>query len=165
MFELYIFSWIFNLFFKAIYWILESIHDWSIMHYLNDFFTIFSIHIEFNNLFWIFDDVLVEIDFIKILKKNESDIIIIYFDFQIDINLMKIHFFSNKYIHIIRMIFELVSRKFISQISFEEILDFLSYYCQIISLDHLFQLYNSLIRLFNKNFHHRKSVNSISHFI
>jgi hypothetical protein len=137
---------IFNLFSEAIHWILEMIHGWSISHYLDNFFTVFSPHMELNGPSQLFDHVLSEIGFAKVPEKDKSGTIVTHLSFQIDSNLMEVHLPPNKHARRVRAVSELASRRSVPQAFFEETLSFLSHYCQVIPLGHPFlrQLFSLL---------------------
>ena len=139
---------IFNLFSEAIHWILETVHGWAIMHYLDDFFAVFPAHVELDGLSRTFDDVLSEIGFVKAPEKDESGTVVTHLGFQIDSNLMEVRLPPNKHARAVRAVSELALRKHVPQASFEETLGFLSHCCQVIPLGRPFlrQLFSLLKR-------------------
>jgi len=110
---------IFNLFSEAIHWILESIHRWSIFHYLDDFFAVFPAHADFDGLSCIFDGVLAEIGFVKASEQDESGTLVIHLGFQIDSDLMEVRLPPNKLTCAIKAVTKLESQLSISQAPLE----------------------------------------------
>ena len=139
---------IFNLFSEAIHWVLETIHGWSVSHYLDDFFAVFPPHAELDGPSHIFDHVLSEIGFVKAPEKDESGTIVTHLGFQIDSDLMEVRLPPNKHARAVRAVSELASRKSVPQASFQETLGFLSHCCQVIPLGRPFlrQLFSLLKR-------------------
>ena len=58
------------------------------MHYLDDFLFIFFLYIEISIISIQFDVIFDEFSFIKIIKKNLNDYIIIYLEFEFDSKMM-----------------------------------------------------------------------------
>ena len=87
---------IFNLFAEALYWIFETLYEWNVIYYLDDFLFMFSSKIDITIVFTQFDDVLAEFDLTKAIEKNSDNCIIMHLEFEFDSECMQVHFPSNK---------------------------------------------------------------------
>ena len=108
------------------------------MYYLNDFLFIFKSQIDLSSIMSYYNEILTEIDLTTILEKDMNNITIIHLRFEFDSLKMKIHLSYNKLSHVLHIIIDLLKIKFIIYSIFNKILDFLSYYYQIILLRYSF---------------------------
>lgn len=89
-------SHIFNLFAEILYWILEILHEWNIIHYLDDFLFVFPLDIDIAPLSAEFDRILSRFDLSKAAEKDSNGYIIIHLDFEFDSVNMCVTFPPNK---------------------------------------------------------------------
>ena len=143
---------IFNLFNEIIHWIMQ-LKGYNLCHYIDDFLLILlseslMIHTIIND----FSEVCDIMNFMIEQRKNKEDILIDFLNLEIDIMTMKIYLSSDKYQYMLFIIINILQRKFISFHILEKLLDFLSFYCMIISLNRFFlrQIFN----LLNRKMHH-----------
>ena len=95
-FELWMISWIFNLFSKALHWIFEILLDWNLIYYLNNFLFIFPPDIDIQIISDQYNSILTSMKFINTSEKNMNEYIIIHLSFKFDSFKMQIHLSSNK---------------------------------------------------------------------
>ena len=79
-------------------------------------------------------------------KKNKEEILIEFLNLEINIMIIKVYLFLNKYKKILFIIIDILQRKLIFFHVLKKLLDFLSFYCTIISFDKSFlqQIFNLL---------------------
>jgi hypothetical protein len=82
-----------------------------------------------------FDEVIIQLGFIKAVDKDEEGMIVMHLGFEIDSETMEVRFSQNKYDRMITAIITLMHRSSIIFKQADELLDFLSHYCQVIPLD------------------------------
>ena len=103
---------------------------------------------------------LIIFDFISASKKNINDQVVIYLDFELDLNAMKVHLSQNKRFRILKVINNLQKIYTMIYISLEEILSFLLHCCIVIPLRRSFlrELYSLLHRLLSRKCLHLRFV-------
>jgi len=87
---------IFNLFAEALHWIFETLHEWNVTHYLDDFLFVFPPNTDITAIVVQFDDVLVEFGLTKATEKDSDDCVIMHLGFEFDFKNMQIHLPPNK---------------------------------------------------------------------
>src|SRR5271156_696554 len=60
---------IFNLFAEALHWVLETLFEWNVTHYLYDFLFVFPPHTDISSISAQFDSVLEEFGLTKATEK------------------------------------------------------------------------------------------------
>ena len=138
---------IFNLFSEAIHWVLEQL-EWSVSHYLDDFFTVFPPGSDATGPARIFDEVLNSFGLSKAPEKDECGTIVTHLGFEFDSARMEVQLPPNKLKRAQQAVDFLLAHKSVSQSSLEEILGFLSHCCQVVPLGRPFlrQLFSLLRR-------------------
>ena len=71
-------SRIFNLFVESIHWVLVSLHNWSLSHYLDDFFAVFPPGTNLAEKSALFDEVINQLRFTKAADKDEEGTIVMH---------------------------------------------------------------------------------------
>src|SRR5437667_7702857 len=137
---------IFNLFVETLHWIFETLEEWNVTHYLDDFFFVFPSDIDMIYLSIEFDHILVKVDLSKATEKDVNDCIIIHLGFKFDFIKMQVSLPSNKKLRALDAINSLLSTSTISLQSLESTLDFLFHCYQIVSFEYSFlrQLFSLL---------------------
>ena len=125
---------IFNLFNEIIHWIMQ-LKGYNLCHYIDDFLLILSpeslmIHTVVND----FSEVCDIMGFMIEQRKNKEGTLIDFLDLEIDTMTMKTHLPPDKHQRALFIIIDILQRKFISFHILEKLLDFLSFYCAVISL-------------------------------
>ena len=135
------------------------------MHYLDDFLFIFFLYIEIFIISAQFDIILDEFSLTKVIEKNLNDCIIIHLGFEFDSKMMQVYLSLNKKQYALDDIMNLLLSFIITFSILERILDFLSHYCQVISLDRLFfrNLFSQICRVSIRYHLHRIQFNLVSH--
>src|SRR5216117_1891807 len=87
---------IFNLFAEALHWIFETLHEWNVTHYLDDFLFVFPPHTENSTVSAQFDAVLEEFDLTKATEKDSNGCVVVHFGFEFDLEMMQVHLPPNK---------------------------------------------------------------------
>ena len=95
-FGLHTAPWIFNLFTEALHWIFETLYEWNVTHYLDDFLFVFPPNTDITAISTQFDDVLAEFGLTKVIEKDSNDCIIMHLEFEFDSECMQVHLLSNK---------------------------------------------------------------------
>ena len=130
-----------------------QLKGYNLCHYIDNFLLILSpespmIHTTTND----FSEVCDTMDFMIEQKKNKEETLIDFLNLEIDTMTMKTYLSSDKHQYVLSIIVDILQRKSISFRTLEKLLDFLSFYCAIISLDRFFlrQIFN----LLNRKTHH-----------
>src|SRR5208282_2086707 len=118
---------------------------YKLCHYIDDFLLVLPpksimIHTIIND----FSKVCDIIDFTIEQKKNKEGTLVDFLSLEIDIMTMKAYLPPNKHQRALSIVVDILQRKFISFHTLEKLLDFLSFYCAIISLGRSFlrQIFN-----------------------
>ena len=124
-----------------------QLKKYNLYHYINDFLFIlslksFMIHITIDDFSKVYDIM----NFMIKQKKNKERILVDFLNLEIDIMTMKTHLSSDKHQYMLFIIIDILQRKLIFFHIFKKLLDFLSFYCAIISFDKSFlqQIFNLL---------------------
>ena len=128
-FDLHITFHIFNLFAEVLHWIFEILHEWNVMHYLDDFLFIFSSYTDISIVSAQFNVILDKFSLTKVIKKNSNDCIIVHLGFEFDSEIMQVCLSLNKKQYALDDITNLLLSFTIMLLMLERILDFLSHYC------------------------------------
>ena len=75
---------IFNLFAEALHWILETLHEWNVTHYLDDFLFVFPPGTDIAPLSTEFDRILSKFGLSKAAEKDSNGCIVIHLGFEFD---------------------------------------------------------------------------------
>jgi hypothetical protein len=139
---------IFNLYSEAIHWVLESLYDWAITHYLDDFLAVFAPQTDVTEASQLFDDTLNTFGLAKATGKDQSGYVVTHLGFEIDSIKMEARLPPGKHQCAISTVNDLLSQKSVSQSHLEETLGFLSHCCQVVPLGRPFlrQLFSLLRR-------------------
>jgi len=125
---------IFNLFAEALHWALETTHNWSVSHYLDDFLCIFPPDTDLIEQSKAFDAALQQMGFQKAPDKDAAGTCVMHLGFLIDSDAMEVRLPRNKVTRARAMIKEILASKSITANRSEAILGFLSHCCQAIPL-------------------------------
>lgn len=69
---------IFNLFAEALHWVFETLYEWNVTHYLDDFLFIFPPHSDISSGSAQFDEVLVEFSLMKASEKDSNGCLVVH---------------------------------------------------------------------------------------
>ena len=155
-FDLRTASRIFNLFAEALHWIFETLYEWNVTHYLDDFLFVFSSNTDITAISTQFDDVLAKFDLIKTTEKDSDGCIIVHLGFEFDSENMQVHLLSNKKQRALDAVNALLSSSIVTHTMLETTLGFLSHCYQVVPLGRPFlrNLFSQICRG-NNHSHHR----------
>ena len=83
---------IFNLFAEALHWIFETLHEWNVTHYLDDFLFIFPPYTKISTISAQFDAVLGEFGLTKATEKDSNGCVVVHLGFEFDSEAMQVRF-------------------------------------------------------------------------
>ena len=137
---------IFNLFAEALHWVFETLEEWNVTHYLDDFLFVFPPGTDTTYLSTEFDHILAKFGLSKATEKDANGCIVIHLGFKFDSIKMQVSLPSNKKLRALDAINSLLSASIISLQSLESTLGFLSHCCQVVSFGRSFlrQLFSLL---------------------
>ena len=87
---------IFNLFAEALHWIFETLYEWNVTHYLDDFLFMFPPNTDITAISTQFDDVLAEFGLTKAIEKDSDGSVIMHLGFEFDSEHMQVGLPPNK---------------------------------------------------------------------
>jgi len=139
---------IFNLFAKALHWVFETLNEWNVTHYLDDFLFVFPSGTDLAPISTAFDRVLAKFGLSKAAEKDSNGCVIIHLGFEFDSSAMEIRLPPNKKQRPVNAVNSLLSSSTVSLINLESTLGFLSHCCQVVPLGRPFlrQLFSLLCR-------------------
>ena len=108
---------------------LEQKYFWSVIHYLDDFFSVFPSASDPEAHSSNFDKVLSCFGLIKALDKDETGTVVTHLGFKFDSMAIEVRLPPNKLSRARSEVATLLTRKSVSQAKLEEILGFLSHCC------------------------------------
>lgn len=120
---------IFNLFAESLHWIFETLHEWNVIYYLDDFLFMFPSNTDITAISTQFDDVLAEFGLTKATEKDSDDCVVVYLGFEFDPENMQVRPSPNKKQRTLDAVNALLSSSTITYIMLETTLAFLSHYC------------------------------------
>jgi len=141
---------IFNLFVEALHWIFETLHEWNVTHYLDDFLFMFSPNTDITEISTQFDDVLVEFGSTKAIEKDSDGCVVVHLGFEFDSENMQVRLPSNKKQRAVDAVKALLSSSTVPHVMLETTLGFLSHCCQVVPLGRPF-LHNLFSQLCRSN--------------
>ena len=115
-----------------------SIYHWSISHYLDDFFAVFSPETDIDSESQIFDNVLNQMGFSKAADKDAQRTTVIHLGFEIDSLAMEVRLSKNKLTRALNAITTLTAAKSVTHAQVDELLGFLSHCCQVMPIGRAF---------------------------
>ncbi len=95
-FGLHTAPWIFNLFTEALHWIFDTLHEWNVTHYLDDFLFVFPPNTDLSLYSLQFDQVLSSFGLSKAVEKDSNDCVVIHLGFEFNSNMMEVTLPPNK---------------------------------------------------------------------
>ena len=144
---------IFKLFAEALHWIFETLHEWNVTHYLDDFLFMFPPNTDITAISTQFDDVLAEFGLTKAIEKDSDDSIITHLGFEFNSEHMQVHLPPNKKQQALDTANALLSSSTVTHTMLETTLGFLSHCCQVIPLGRPF-LRNLFSQICRRNSRH-----------
>src|SRR4030095_14000174 len=75
---------IFNLFCEALHWVLDTLHEWNVTHYLDDFLVVFPPNTNIGPYSAQFDEVLSTFGLAKAVEKDSEGCIVVHLGFEFD---------------------------------------------------------------------------------
>ena len=141
---------IFNLFAEALHWVFETLHEWNVTHYLNDFLFVFPPNTDIASISVQFDNVLAEFGLTKATEKDSDGCIVVHLGFEFDSENMEVRLPSNKKQRALNAVDMLLSSSTVTHGMLETTLGFLSHCCQVVPLGRPF-----LRNLFSQICRHR----------
>jgi len=149
--------WIFNLFGEALHWIFETLEEWNVTHYLDDFFFVFPPCTDTAPLSAEFDRVLSELGLSKAAEKDIDGCTVVHLGFEFDSLKMQVTLLPNKKQHALDAVQSLLLASTVSVRSLESTLGFLSHCCQVVPLGRPFlhQLFSLLCRCGSRRQFHK----------
>ena len=148
---------IFNLFAEALHWILETLHEWNVTHYLDDFLFVFPPGTDIAPLSTEFDRILSKFGLSKAAEKDSDGCIVVHLGFEFDSVNMCVTLPPNKKQRAVDIVNLLLSSPTVSLSTLESALGFLSHCCQVVPLGRPFlrQLFALLCRSSERHRFHR----------
>lgn len=148
---------IFNLFAEALHWIFETLHEWNVTHYLDDFLFVFPPGTDLSLYSPQFDQVLSSFGLSKAAEKDSNGCVVVHLGFEFNSNTMEVTLPLNKKQRAVDAVSFLLSSPSVSLSVLQETLGFLSHCCQVVPLGRPF-LRNlfSLLNYCNFSGHSRK---------
>ena len=139
---------IFNLFAEALHWIFETLYEWNVTHYLDDFLFVFPAGTDSDPISKTFDQVLATFGLSKAAEKDSQGRVVVHLGFEFDSSAMEIRLPPNKKQRALDAINSLLSSSTVSLSSLESTLGFLSHCCQVVPLGRPFlrHLYSLISR-------------------
>jgi hypothetical protein len=125
---------IFNLFAEALHWIFDTLHEWNVTHYLDDFLFIFPPGTDLSPYSLQFDRVLSSFGLSKAAAKDSNGCVVIHLGFEFNSNMMEVTLPLNKKQHAVDAVSFLLSSSSVSFSILQETLGFLSHCCQVVPL-------------------------------
>src|SRR5436190_21461885 len=68
---------IFNLFAEALHWVFETLHEWNVTYYLDDFLFSFPPHTDISTVSAQFNDVLAKFGLTKATEKDSDGCVVV----------------------------------------------------------------------------------------
>jgi hypothetical protein len=143
---------IFNLFAEALHWVFETLFEWNVTHYLDDFLFVFPPNADVNLVSNQFDSVLTEFGLTKAIEKDSEGSVVVHLGFEFDTQNMQVRLPSNKKQRAIDAVDTLLSSRTVTYTMLETTLGFLSHCCQVVPLGRPF-LRNLFSQLCRKSSH------------
>ena len=136
---------IFNFFAEALHWVFETLNEWNVTHYLDDFLFVFPPSTDTSPVSTEFDRILAKFGFSKATEKDSDGCVVVHLGFEFDTNKMQVTLPPNKRQRAIDAVDGLLSSPKITINALESTLGFLSHCCQVVPigrpfLRHLFSL-------------------------
>jgi len=125
---------IFNLFAEALHWVFETLHEWNVTHYLDDFLFVFPPNTDITEISVQFDDVLAKFGFTKATEKDSDGCVIVHLGFEFDSKNMQVRLPPNKKQRALDAVNALLSSSTVTYAMLETTLGFLSHCCQVVPL-------------------------------
>jgi hypothetical protein len=155
---------IFNLFAEALHWVFETLYEWNVTHYLDDFLFVFPPHTDISTVSTQFDDVLKEFGLTKAAEKDSNGMIVIHLGFEFDSETMQVRLPPNKKQRALDAIMDLLLSSTVTLSGLETTLGFLSHCCQVIPLGRPFlrNLFSQICRSSSRRHTNRIRLNPAS---
>jgi hypothetical protein len=149
---------IFNLFAEALHWVFETLEEWNVTHYLDDFLFVFPPGTDIGPYSSKFDEILSVFGLSKAAEKDSDGCVVIHLGFEFDSINMQVRLPPNKKQRAIDAVNSLLSSPHVSIIMLESTLGFLSHCCQVVPLGRPFlrQLFSLLCRTSDSKHRHRR---------
>ena len=125
---------IFNLFAEALHWVFETLHEWNVTHYLDDFLFVFPPNTDITTISVQFDDVLAKFGLTKATEKDADGCIVVHLGFEFDSKNMQVRLPLNKKQRALNAVNALLSSPTVTHAMLETTLGFLSHCCQVVPL-------------------------------
>ena len=125
---------IFNLFAEALHWVFETLHEWNVTHYLDDFLFVFPPNTDIDTISTQFDAVIAEFGFTKAAEKDSEGCVVVHLGFEFDSIQMQVRLPPNKKQRAIDAVDTLLSSPTVTHAMLETTLGFLSHCCQVVPL-------------------------------
>jgi len=125
---------IFNLFAEALHWIFDTLHEWNVTHYLDDFLFVFPPGTDLSPYSLQFDQVLSSFGLSKAVEKDSNGCVVIHLGFEFNSNTMEVTLPPNKKQRAVDAVNFLLSSSSVSFSVLQNTLGFLSHCCQVVPL-------------------------------
>jgi len=125
---------IFNLFAEALHWIFETLLEWKVTHYLDDFLFVFPPNTDINQSCKLYDEILDTIGLSGAVEKNMDGHVVTHLGFEFDTLKMEVRLPINKKLRALQATQALLEANTVSVTSLNETLGFLSHCCQVVPL-------------------------------
>jgi hypothetical protein len=149
---------IFNLFAEALHWVLETLFEWNLTHYLDDFLFVFPPGTDITPLSAQFDEVLAEFGLTKAMEKDMDGCVVVHLGFEFDSINMQVRLPLNKKQRAVEAVNTLLASSTAPLSMLESTLGFLSHCCQVVPLGRPFlrNLFSQVCR--SQARHHRNRI-------
>ena len=125
---------IFNLFAEALHWIFDTLHEWNVTHYLDDFLFVFPPGTDLSPHSLQFDQVLSSFGLSKAAEKDSNGCVVVHLGFEFNSSTMEVTLPPNKKQRAVDAVSFLLSSPSVSFSVLQETLGFLSHCCQVVPL-------------------------------
>jgi len=129
---------IFNYFAEALHWVLETLKEWNVTHYLDDFLIVFPANTDITSYSQQFDDIRETFGLSKATEKDSQGCTVVHLGFEFDSINMEVRLPANKKTRALKSVQSLLSTKYVTFSDLEHSLGFLSHCCQVVPLGHPF---------------------------
>jgi len=125
---------IFNLFAEALHWVFETLYEWNVTHYLDDFLFVFPPGTDIVTTSIDFDQVLTKFGLSKAIDKDSDGSVVVHLGFEFDSNKMQVRLPQNKKQRALDAVNLLLSSSRVHLSTLDSTLGFLSHCCQVVPL-------------------------------
>jgi hypothetical protein len=125
---------IFNMFSEALHWIFETLFQWDLTHYLDDFLFVFAPGTDLSEITSQYNKILATVGFTGATEKDMQGCVVSHLGFELDSTEMQVRLPANKRQRAVQIVQSLLKMKSAHYTTLEQALGFLSHCCQVVPL-------------------------------